>query len=132
MAGGMGGLRSGPSHNLQWKGAFSLLERGDIEKGVAALAIERTHWLNAPEYLIRAARHYDGAAQILIRQAVMTGRKFIELKDGDPTPMGTWIVAECPARVDLSGAWSDTPPITYEHGGENMLAVPCNCNFQDL
>ena len=21
------------------------------------------------------------------------------------------------ARVDLAGGWSDTPPITYEHGG---------------
>lgn len=28
-----------------------------------------------------------------------------------------WIKAECPARLDLSGGWSDTPPITYEHGG---------------
>lgn len=24
---------------------------------------------------------------------------------------------ECPARIDVSGGWSDTPPITYEHGG---------------
>lgn len=28
-----------------------------------------------------------------------------------------WFVVECPARADLSGGWSDTPPITYEHGG---------------
>jgi len=26
-------------------------------------------------------------------------------------------MAECPARVDVAGGWSDTPPITYEHGG---------------
>lgn len=25
-----------------------------------------------------------------------------------------WIKACCPARLDLAGAWSDTPPITYE------------------
>ena len=26
-----------------------------------------------------------------------------------------WIVAECPARLDLSGGWSDTPPLTLEN-----------------
>ncbi len=28
-----------------------------------------------------------------------------------------WVTAECPARLDLAGGWSDTPPICYEHGG---------------
>ena len=28
-----------------------------------------------------------------------------------------WVQADCPARIDVSGGWSDTPPITYEHGG---------------
>lgn len=28
-----------------------------------------------------------------------------------------WVTAEAPARIDLSGGWSDTPPITNEHGG---------------
>ena len=31
--------------------------------------------------------------------------------------MNKWVTATCPARMDLSGGWSDTPPITYEHGG---------------
>lgn len=31
--------------------------------------------------------------------------------------MSKWVTAECPARVDVAGGWSDTPPITYEHGG---------------
>ena len=30
---------------------------------------------------------------------------------------GAWVTAECPARIDVAGGWSDTPPITYEHGG---------------
>jgi fucokinase len=25
-----------------------------------------------------------------------------------------WIQVSCPARLDLAGAWSDTPPITYD------------------
>ena len=27
------------------------------------------------------------------------------------------MVVEAAARIDLAGGWSDTPPITYEHGG---------------
>ena len=121
MANGCGGMRSGPSHNLQWKEAFDFLENGEISKGISALAVERSKWLQSPEDLIRAARHYDGASQILVKQAVMTGKRFIRIQDGQAVPTGTWVIAECPARVDLSGAWSDTPPITYEHGGEVNL-----------
>ena len=36
------------------------------------MATERGHWLDRPDLLVRAARHYEGAAQILIRHAVMT------------------------------------------------------------
>ena len=32
-------------------------------------------------------------------------------------PMNIWVRASCSARADLGGGWSDTPPITYEHGG---------------
>lgn len=34
---------------------------------------------------------------------------------------GTWVLANAPGRIDLSGGWSDTPPLSYEHGG----AVSC-------
>ena len=32
-----------------------------------------------------------------------------------------WVISNAPARVDLSGGWSDTPPLSYEFGG----AVAC-------
>jgi len=35
----------------------------------------------------------------------------------DLPPLNKWVTAECPARVDVAGGWSDTPPVTYEHGG---------------
>ena len=42
-------------------------------------------------------------------------------------PAGQWVLAECPARIDVSGGWSDTPPITYEHGGAvTMVALLIN------
>lgn len=46
MAGGRGGLRSGPAANKAWRSAYSLLEEGDLKGGVRALAMERAHWLS--------------------------------------------------------------------------------------
>lgn len=37
--------------------------------------------------------------------------------------VGVWVMAECAARIDISGGWSDTPPITYEHGGAVINAA---------
>ncbi|XP_059337757.1 L-fucose kinase [Ammospiza nelsoni] len=117
MAQGEGGLRSGPAANREWASAFERLESGDIAGGVQELAAERQKWMSRPALLVRAARHYEGAEQILVRQAVMSSCQFITVEQVELPPLGHWVQAVCPARLDLSGGWSDTPPITYEHGG---------------
>ncbi|XP_071785812.1 L-fucose kinase-like [Asterias amurensis] len=117
MANGKGGLRSGPAANAAWQSAFNLLEEGKICEGVKALAKERNNWLSRPDRLVRAARHYESADQIFIRLSVIASKEFISTKPCDAPPMNKWVTATCPARMDLSGGWSDTPPITYEHGG---------------
>uniref|UniRef100_A0A8C3VD64 Fucose kinase n=1 Tax=Catharus ustulatus TaxID=91951 RepID=A0A8C3VD64_CATUS len=117
MAQGEGGLRSGPAANREWASAFGLLESGDIAGGVRELAAERQKWMSRPALLVRAARHYEGAEQILVRQAVMSSCQFITVEQVELPPLGHWVQVVCPARLDLSGGWSDTPPITYEHGG---------------
>ncbi|XP_057692271.1 L-fucose kinase isoform X2 [Corythoichthys intestinalis] len=114
---GGGGLRSGPAANRGWSAAYSLLEKGDLKGGVRALAAQRAHWLGRPDLLVRAARHYEGAAQVLLRRAVMSSQKFAEISQGDLPPHDRWHEAECPARIDLAGGWSDTPPLAFEHGG---------------
>ncbi|KAH3773471.1 hypothetical protein DPMN_174833 [Dreissena polymorpha] len=44
--------------------------------------------------------------------------------DRDSVPrFGHWVMVECPARIDIAGGWSDTPPITYEHGGAVVTAA---------
>uniref|UniRef100_A0A287BG24 L-fucose kinase n=1 Tax=Sus scrofa TaxID=9823 RepID=A0A287BG24_PIG len=124
MAEGRGGLRSGPAANPEWVRPFSYLECGDLAGGVEALAQEREKWLSRPALLVRAARHYEGAGQILIRQAVMSAQHFVSTEPVELPAPGQWVVAECPARVDFSGGWSDTPPLAYEHGGAVLgLAV---------
>ncbi|XP_021373527.1 L-fucose kinase-like isoform X1 [Mizuhopecten yessoensis] len=117
MAATKGGLRSGPAANKSWARAFHKLEKGDLVGGVDALAKIRESWLGRPDLLTRAARHYEGAASILIRQAVMTAKKNFKLELCEAPDIGKWVTAECPARIDVAGGWSDTPPITYEHGG---------------
>ena len=88
----------------------------------------RQEWLEGldPLNLVRAARHYERASQILIREAVLSAREFITTTPSLPAdadagaPSSTdnnWTVVEASARIDLSGGWSDTPPIAYEHGG---------------
>ncbi|XP_019896042.1 L-fucose kinase isoform X2 [Esox lucius] len=114
---GRGGLRSGPAANPSWRHAFSLLEQGNLSGGVQALATERTNWLSRPDLLVRAARHYEGAGQVLLRQAVMSSQRFISIGQGKVPPLEEWQDVECPARLDFSGGWSDTPPIAFEHGG---------------
>lgn len=118
MAGNFGGLRSGPGGNKTWMCAFQLLEEGQVQKGALALKQERLKWMDRPDRMMRAARHYEGALQVLIRKAVLTTEKYIVTTAAPcPLPFGQWAVAECPARMDLFGGWTDTPPICYELGG---------------
>lgn len=44
-------------------------------------------------------------------------QQFIKTKPSDLLPLGQWVLCQCPARIDISGGWSDTPPLTYESGG---------------
>ncbi|NXS93723.1 FUK kinase, partial [Jacana jacana] len=129
MAGGEGGLRSGPAANREWALAFGRLESGDIAGGVRELAAERQKWMSRPALLVRAARHYEGAEQILVRQAVMSSCQFVTVGQMELPPLGHWVQVACPARLDLSGGWSDTPPITYEHGGAvvNLAVLVDGC-----
>lgn len=59
--------------------------------------------LNRPDLLVRAARHYEGAGQVLLRQAVMSAQRFVTISQGEVPPIGEWQEFECPARLDLSG-----------------------------
>lgn len=59
--------------------------------------------LYRPDLLVRAARHYEGAGQILLRKAVMSAHQFVFIGQDEMPPMGEWQEVECPARLDLSG-----------------------------
>ena len=61
MAGGdRVGLRSGPYLNREWQYALSMFEEGHFHSGIQHLIKQRQLWMDRPDLLIRAARHYDG------------------------------------------------------------------------
>lgn len=117
MAGKIGGLRSGPGGNKSWASAFDHLQNGNVSAGMKALKEERMKWIDRPDRLMRAARHYERAAQILIQNSVKTAREFMKFSLCPVPEMNEWVIAECPVRIDLQGGWTDTPPICYELGG---------------
>ena len=79
----------------------------------------RENWrARGKDMMIRASRHYEGGGQRLILAATSTCGQFIS-HASLPWKQGlkAWAVATAPARLDLSGGWSDTPPLCFEHGG---------------
>ena len=125
---GFWGLRSGPARNKLFLPAFDALESGNRAGAVAMMIEARKQWLGSDskkfrsqstvaKSLIRAARHYEGAASILIRRAVSTASKFISSNVYELPPPDAWISAESGVRIDIAGGWTDTPPISYEAGG---------------
>ncbi|XP_064098550.1 L-fucose kinase-like isoform X1 [Macrobrachium nipponense] len=136
MAAGKGGLRSGPAGNPQWKNPLVKLKAGNQREAVDQMISICQDWisLDHPDYLIRAARHLERASQIVISREVETAQKNVkipwelsELKQ--KMEIGEWVEAHCPARLDLAGGWSDTPPVCYEQGGA-VLNVAVKVNGQ--
>lgn len=58
-----------------------------LPDAVRALAHLRNKWMGTPELMIRAARHYDRAVHILIRETVKTVQNHMVKNCGvfDPT-----------------------------------------------
>jgi galactokinase/mevalonate kinase-like predicted kinase len=55
-------------------------------------------------------------ASVLTGMHVLAARGMHMSLQTQPPIYDRWIVATAPARIDLSGGWSDTPPICYEFG----------------
>ena len=113
-------LQSGPAANPEWAVPLQVLKSGDIGRAIGLLHEERELWTTELTRWIRAARHLEAAAQMLITQAVRSCSEFIKVtRECVPQSLSVnaWVTVECPARLDLAGGWSDTPPICYEHGG---------------
>lgn len=77
----------------------------------------------------RTARHYFHASQVLIARCFGSAAPPPPVEPAAAAPpttavdatgqttAGAWYRATAPARVDLAGGWTDTPPITFEASG---------------
>ena len=74
-----------------------------LQKYICVFIILMCVHYHRPDMLVRAARHYEGAGQVLLRQAVMSAQEFVSIGQGEMPPIGEWQEVECPARLDLSG-----------------------------
>lgn len=134
LAQGKGGLRSGPAGNPVWRSALVELKKGHQMEAVQQMLHVCEDWISSgqPENLIRAARHYERASQIVISQQVETADVHVNPMWVSPevrrdVDVGVWVEAHSPARLDLAGGWTDTPPICYEQGGAVLnIAIKVN------
>lgn len=104
VAGSAGGLRSGPAKFPDWQvrpcvrggrpamapltlappqPALQLVLRGDMAVAVAALRRLRLRWMNTPERVMRAARHYDGAAAVRLKACRACARRLTAARRRD-------------------------------------------------
>ncbi|KHN78470.1 L-fucose kinase [Toxocara canis] len=136
-----GGLRSGPAANPAFAAAIRLLQNETtVRQGIEAMHSELSNWLQTPEKLTRAARHYEAAAQIFTRRNVMRfclkQLPVLHYRSG----LKEGVRASCACRIDLAGGWTDTPPITMqiEHSAVVNIAVmidgkkPIECEVRPL
>ena len=87
---------------------------------------------SGPDRIIRAARHYERAGQILTRLTVSSARQFIKGVDCPTPAINQPVTVLAPARIDLAGAWTDTPPQAFEFGGSvTTLALRINGEVWD-
>lgn len=63
------------------------------------------------------AGRIEDAAFAFITKCVTSSIPKPEVDRNSLPPCGSWVISNAPARIDLSGGWSDTPPVSYEFGG---------------
>ena len=123
-------LKTGPRSNISWVNTYNMIENNRIEGALIEMTRLRKEWSVRPDLILRASRHYEGAMQCFIRLAVITCSKWVDIKHQNQIPLNLaqnnsfeWIKVTSPARLDLAGAWSDTPPICYECEGSCVTNV---------
>ncbi len=124
-----------PAYDPQWTQAMRRLEEGgDRQSAFGQLRALRAAWTDETgkeggggRGLRSAANHYEMTTFSLIKRQVASVHSAVVYEAVPPIEVGMSVLAEAPARIDLSGGWSDTPPISYELGGEvTNLAITLN------
>ena len=122
-AGSAGGLRSGPASNGEWTPALVLMRADRRAEAVAALAAVRERWRAAGDarMLVRAARHYEGAAAVCTSLCVRSC--LVVSPSAAPAPPEAVGHAQAPARIDLAGGWWTRRPSATSTAARDRAAI---------
>ena len=110
------------------KESITILQLPQISEGATALVASiRDSILGGftdPEMIPSCCDFLERAASTMTERCVsgsVIAKNPPSLERISPIPIGATACASAPARIDLAGGWSDTPPISFEYGG----AVAC-------
>ena len=114
------------------KESITILQSPHISEGAIALVASIRNSMLAslhggftdPELVPACCDFLERAASIMTERCVsgsVIAKNPTSLERTAPIPIGATACASAPARIDLAGGWSDTPPISFEYGG----AVAC-------
>lgn len=88
--------------------------------------------------LQRLVAAIENAAQEMIARWVLSLTGEVSRERASSTLLDQWVVAVAPARIDIAGGWSDTPPVCFEFGAavtgmavlvDGKFPVSCRCRI---
>jgi fucokinase len=92
-----------------------------------------------PLELVCYSRIMEHVAQTMTSRCICNPTEPTNLTQGRRKPvLNKWTIATAPARIDLSGGWTDTPPICFEYGSsvtgvavcvDNKKPLSCRCRI---
>lgn len=89
--------------------------------------------------LMQASRILDSVASAMTKRCVRAAQKQVALdRPRRAAVVNQWVIATAPARIDLAGGWTDTPPICFEYGAavtgfavsvDGLKPLSCRCRI---
>lgn len=96
------------------------LQDGNLYSGMKKLRSARLH-CSSSSWLELSLLHSHAVHMAVNAKTGAVVGPLLKAKDDAPSrpqpPVGQWVVAEAPARIDLAGGWTDTPPVCFERKG---------------
>ena len=95
-----------------------ILQQGEINSGLQSFFETFNKLLDQSDFK-DLAKSCEKCVQILTSLIVKTADQNVKVTQGhNMADLDTWVNATAPARIDLAGGWTDTPPICMHFGGK--------------
>ena len=97
---------------------------GNFPEALEAMAKIRDDLRTDPANYPVLIAHFQRAIEMSVSAMTMSAMSNIRVRRNEAKlpPVGAWVTATAPARIDMAGGWTDTPPICSDFGG-NVAGV---------